>query len=153
MTPKQKILQTLANPRPLLTTDWQAEGVRVTKAVVIAVDEALAEVRRPRTNWYAVATLLSAKSYLCGAMVEGDPFCEDRLHNELVLGDGRSVYGILDGAQFQAAMLVGVLPSGMTCYTAQGKAEERYPTDGESATMRNIRTAHERVLRDCAARS
>lgn len=150
MTPKQRVAQTLTNLRPLLTTDWQADDARVTDAVVTAVDEALAEIRRPRTNWYAVATLLSCKSYLCGALVEGEPFCEDRDHNELVLGEGGSVYTVLDGAQFAAAMLADVLPAGMTAYTAQGKAEERYPTDDESATMQSIAIAHDRVLRTCA---
>lgn len=145
MTPKQRFIERLEDLRSRLTTDWQGDGVRVTEAVAIAVDEVLAELHRSRSNWYLIATLLSSKSYLCGALVEEEPFCEDLENNREVVGEGVSVYTIMDGLQFRAALLAGVMPAGMTAYTAAGKEEEQYPHDGDSHTMRNIAIADRRV--------
>lgn len=153
MSPKQKMQKALEDLRPLLTTDWHSDGVRVTEAVVAAVGEVLDELRRPRSDWYRVAALLSCKSYLCGAVVEAEPFCEDRDHNEAVLGDGVSVYSLLDGLQFEAAMMANVMPAGMTAYTAQGKCEERYRLDVHSPTMQSIALAERRVHEHCDARA
>ncbi|MEN6547898.1 MAG: hypothetical protein ABFE07_17820 [Armatimonadia bacterium] len=149
MSPKQRMLDHLERLKLRLTTDWQGEGVRVTEAVVVAVDEVLAELQKPRTDWYLVATLLSFKSYVCGALFPNEPFCEDHEHNQTVLGEGVSVYSILDGLQFRAAMLADVMPAGMTAYTAGGKHEERYPRDEGSPTLRNIAIADALVTRRC----
>lgn len=146
MTPKQRFVERLGELRSGLTTDWQGEGVRVTEAVVLAVDEVLAELHKPRSDWYVIATLLTAKSYLCGALLPDEPFCEDRGHNEQVLGEGVSVYSTLDGLQFRAATFANVMPAGMVAYTAAGKEEELYPRDGDSPTMRSIAVA-ERLVR------
>ena len=152
MSPKQRMNERLTHLRSLLTTDWHGEGVRVTEAVVTAVDEVLVELRKPRTDWYLVATLLACKSYVCGAMFPDEPFCEDNPHNQGVLGEGVTVYSILDSLQFRAAMLANVMPAGMVAYTVEGKEEERYPRDGDSPTLRNIATADANVTRRCAAR-
>lgn len=152
MTAKQTFVQNLEELRAALTTDWQADGVRGTDAVVTAVEEVLTELRKSRSNWYRVATLLTCKSYLCGSMLQGEPFCEDRDHNEAVLGEGVSVYSILDGLQFRAAILAGRMPAGMTAYTADGKEEEDYPRDGDSPTMRNIALADRLVRERCDKR-
>lgn len=151
MAPKQRVQQRLEHLRSLLTTDWKSDAARVTEAVVAALDEVLAEVSKPRSDWHLVAALLSCKSYICGALVDGEPFCEDRDHNEAVLGEGDSVYSILDGLQFRAAMLAHSLPAGMTVYSANGKQEEAYARDGDSPTMRNIALADRRVRERCEA--
>ena len=152
MSPKQRMIERLTHLRSLLTTDWESDGVRVTEAVVVAVDEVLADLRQWRTGWYRVATLLTCKSYVCGAMFPGEPFCEDNEHNQSILGEGVSVYSILDGLQFRAAMLAKVMPAGMTAYTAEGKEEERYPRDGDSPTLRKIAIADALVTERCNAR-
>lgn len=152
MSPKQRFLERLTHLRSLLTTDWEDDGVRVTEAVVTAADELVAELHKPKSDWYLIATLLTCKSYVCGAAFPGEPFCEDNEHNQTVLGEGVTVYSILDGLQFRAAMLARVMPAGMTVYTAEGKDEERYPRDGDSPTLRNIAIADANVTRRCAAR-
>lgn len=153
MSPKHRFVDRLTHLRSMLTTNWESEGVRVTEAVVVAVGEVLAELRKPRSNWYVTATLLSFKSYVCGTAFPGEPFCEDSNHNQTVLGEGVTVYSILDGLQFRAAMLANVMPAGMVAYTAEGKEEERYPHDGNSPTLRNIAIADALVTERCEARN
>lgn len=152
MTPKQRFIERLEDLRRRLTTDWQSDGVRVTEAVVTAADEVLAELHKPRSDWYLIATLLTSKSYLCGQLLDGEPFCEDNEHNQTVLGEGVTVYSILDGLQFKAAMTANVMPAGMTVYSAEGKAEERYPRNGDSPTLRNIAIADALATERCNAR-
>lgn len=152
MSPKQRFLSKLTHLRSLLTTNWESDGVRVTEAVVVAVDEVLHELRKSRSDWYLVATLLSCKSYLCGALLPDEPFCEDNPHNQGVLGEGVTVYSILDSLQFKAAMTANVMPAGMTMYSAERKAEERYPRSGDSPTLRSIAIADALVTERCNAR-
>lgn len=153
MSPKQRSLERLTQLRSLLTTDWHGEGVRVTEAVVTAADEVLAKLHKPKSDWYLITTLLSSKSYLCGQLLDEEPFCEDNEHNQTVLGEGVTVYSILDGLQFRAAMLAKVMPAGTTAYTSAGKEEEAYPRDGDSPTLRDIAIADASVTRRCAARA
>ncbi len=152
MSPKQRFLDRLTHIRSLLTTDWEGDGVRATEAVVTAADEVLAELHKPKSDWYLIATLLSCKSYVCGAAFPGEPFCEDSNHNQSVLGEGVTVYSILDSLQFKAAMTANVMPAGMTMYSAEGKAEERYPRSGDSPTLRSIAIADALVTERCNAR-
>ena len=122
--------------RQRLTVDWSAPGLRVTPPVVVAVDEALAELERPKVRWSVVATLLRAKSHLCGQEMPGEPFAEDAVHNEST--GGASVYAVLDGLQFTAAMAADMLPAGMAVMYSDGSAaEERLDaTVTDSPTVR-----------------
>lgn len=80
-----------------------------------AIREIEAEVAKGRTNWSVVAALTGTKSYICGARPEDETehhfWAEER-------EDDVSVYMILDGLHFRAAMKANVMPSGLSAYCA-----------------------------------
>ncbi len=145
-TDKDEFLAQLRGLRERLTTEWSAPGLRVTQAVVAAVDEVIAELEWSGTRWPVVATLLRVKSYLCGAMAKREPFCEDASHNDSV---GVSVYPTLDGLQFGAAMAAGQMPAGMTVYHSDGTSYSE-PLDAtltNSPTLRRMAACDRRYAR------
>jgi len=119
---------------------------------VAAVDEALAELERPDVRWPVLATLLRVKSYVCGGRAKGEPFCEDSDHNDSVVG--ASVYSVLDGLQFRAAMAAGMMPAGMAVFHADGsvRSEPLDTTLVESPTIGLMEACDRRYARRRAAR-
>ena len=150
-TDKAQFAAELRALREQLTTDWSGSGLRVTPPVVAAVDETLAELEWSGTRWPLVATLLRVKSYLCGGMVRGEPFCEDDGHNGSV---GISVYSVLDDLQFRAAMAAGMVPAGMTVFHADGStySEPLDTTLANSPTIRLMDACSRRYARQRRAR-
>ena len=109
---RASMLKTLDGLRQHMTTDPAGPGVRVTPALELAVNEACQALAKPRTDWQLVAALLRVKSFIAGAILGSDPYGEDALHNQQLLPDGSSVYGMLDCLHHKAAGIAGTVPAG-----------------------------------------
>lgn len=81
-----------------------------------AIGEIQDEVDKARTNWHLTAALTGVKSHIVSiepGRTVGAPFwAEERAEDE------PSVYAILDGLHFRAAMRANVMPSGLSAYVA-----------------------------------
>ena len=126
-------------------------GVRVSYDVLQAIEDALVAVKRK--DWSLLSRVLAVKSYMVGELAPDDEhhFREDHSHNEEVLGE--SVYSLLDGLQFEAAMNADVLPAGTTAFIANGdgtiRKEEAEVGGDELPTLALIRQEDEAIRRRC----
>lgn len=97
----------------------QPSRILISQPLHDAIREIEAEVTKAHTNWHLVAALTGTKSYICtldqGRTV-ADPFWAEEREDDV------SVYMILDGLHFRAAMKADVLPSGISVFgrTADG---------------------------------
>ena len=133
-----------------MVTNPEQGGCLVSPALKEAVQEAIAVALTG--DWGRLAALLRVKSYVCG--VQGlppnefeEPFWEDTSR----FGDDQpTVYSLLDGLQFRAAMRAEVIPSGITVYgvlvggTLTRDEAPPHPVEDASPTIR--------LMRECDAR-
>jgi hypothetical protein len=141
----------LESLRSRMTTVPSAPGVRVSAELIQAVDDALTAVRRK--DWGLLARVLAVKSYLVEGLAEDGEhrFREDGATSVAVLGG--TVYSLLDGLQFEAALNADVLPAGMTAFVANGdgtiRKEEAEVGGDELPTLALIRQEDEAIRRRC----
>lgn len=117
---KQRFRRDVSYLLASISVDPERGHILVSQPLHDAIREIEAEVNSPRTNWHLVAALTGAKSYI--VTVPHGRSCDDPFWAEERADDEPSIYGILDGLHFRAAMRANVLPSGMSVFggTAEG---------------------------------
>lgn len=110
----------------------------VSDPLYAAIQEIIAACRN--TNCELAHELLGVKSLICGDKVPNEPFWEIRIPEE-----EQSVYGELDGMEYQAAMALNQIPRGLVCLTSQGAISAAEPTDPlQSPTLQRMIETYKR---------
>lgn len=113
--------------------------ILISRELAEAIDEITAACAAPAPDWRLIAALTGVKSYIGGSPAD----CPDTLHfwEDLPDGyEGETPYGFLDALHFEAAQLAGVMPSGLSTFTATGAQHGRVDTEAntDSPTLRRI---------------
>ncbi|MEN6643993.1 MAG: hypothetical protein ABFE08_16270 [Armatimonadia bacterium] len=151
---KQRFRRDVSDLLASISVDPEPRRTLVSWPLFDALVEIEAEVNSPRTNWHLVAALTGAKSYI--VTVPYGRSCDDPFWAEERADDEPSIYGILDGLHFRAAMRVGVLASGLSVFggTADGVEIRHGEVDTQaspgSPTLRLIAAERARIEADPA---
>jgi len=126
-----------------LVADTPTPGrIIISSALMEAIAEIAAAVAAPVPDWRLIAALTGVKSYIGGPPAK----CPNTRHfwdDTPEDYEGESPYGILDALHFEAAQIVGVLPSGLSTFTATGAKHGRVDTGAGTGSPTLQRIAEE----------